>query len=88
MEPTRTFSLNPDFKAEEFDGETLLYAVSTGKGIYLNETARLVCAMADKGHSQEEMITLLEEAFPAQKSAVRDDIAAALDALVAQGVLQ
>ena len=88
MESTRKFSLNLDFKAEEFDGETLLYAVSTGKGVYLNETARLICNMADKGHSQEEMTALLKEAFPGQKSSISADIAAALDALLAQGVLQ
>ncbi len=83
----KRFSLNSDFQVEKFENEILLYAVSSGNGVYLNETACLVWEMAERGHSQEEMTAMLEEAFPEQKSVIGKDVAAALDALLSQGAL-
>lgn len=87
MEKTGKFTLNPDFATEEFDDEVLLYAVSTGKGIYLNKTAGLVRDMCGKGHAVSEIITLLEEAFSEQQNAIRQDVENAVEALLEHGAL-
>jgi len=87
MKDLRKFNLNPDFKTEEFENEVLLYAVSTGKGVYLNKTAGLVRGMCGTGSSVEEIIILLEEAFPEQKNDIRHDVETAVEALLAHGAL-
>ena len=87
METKQKFTLNPEFTVEKFDNEILLYAISKSKGVYLNETAYLVWEMCGKGHSVEEMITLLEEAYPQQKATIEDDVNAAVESLVANEAL-
>jgi hypothetical protein len=87
MKDLRKFNLNPDFKTEKLDDEVLLYAVSTGKGVYLNKTAGLVREMCGTGSSVEEIIILLEEAFSEQKNDIRQDVETAVEALLAHGAL-
>ena len=84
---SQRFILNPDFTTEAFDDEILLYAVSSGKGVYLNKTAGLVLEMCGKGHSVEEIITLLEEAFPEQQNAIRPDVERSVQTLLDHGAL-
>ncbi|MCI5122499.1 MAG: PqqD family protein [Candidatus Electrothrix sp. AUS4] len=87
MQNSRKFTLHPDFTTEAFDDEILLYAVSTGKGVYLNRTAGLVLELCASGHSVEEIITLLEDAFPEQKEDIRRDVETAVEALLEHGAL-
>ena len=87
MEPTQTFILNQDFQAEKFDNEILLYAISSGNGVYLNETAYLIWEMSGQGHSLGKMITLLEEAFPEQQGAIAADVFSAVESMLANGIL-
>ena len=87
MENSHRFTLNPDFTTETFEEEVLLYAVSTGKGVYLNKTAGLVLEMCAGGHSVEEIIALLEDAFPEQKDDIRRDVETAVKALLGHGAL-
>ncbi len=87
MKDLRKFDLNPDFTVEEFDDEILLYAISTGKGIYLNKTAGLVLDMCGKGAAVGEIIALLEEAFPEQKNDIRSDVETAVNTLLDHGAL-
>ncbi len=84
---SQKFILNPAFKVEKFDNEILLYAVAKTEGVYLNETAHLVWEMCGKDNSVEEIITLLEEAYPLQKESIREDVVAAVDSLVETGAL-
>ena len=76
------FTQNPAFATEVFEDEILLYAIATGKGVYLNKTAGLVWEMCGKGLVMEEIIGLLEEAFPEQKDDIRTDVQAALQDLL------
>ena len=87
MKDSQKFILNHDFKAEQFDNEILLYAISNSKGVYLNETAYLVWEMCGKGHSVIEIISLLEEAYPQQKATIREDSLTAIESLIDNGVL-
>lgn len=70
MENSQKFTLNADFTVEKFDNEILMYSVSKSEGVYLNETGYLVWEMCGKGHSVEEIITLLEQAYPQQKETI------------------
>jgi len=87
MEFSQGFTVNPAFKVEKFDNEILLYAVSSTKGIYLNETAYLVWEMCSQDNSIEEIIVLLEEAYPGQNDTIRMDVLAAVESLVENGAL-
>lgn len=87
MKDTQKFILNPEFKLEKFDNEILLYAVSSSKGVYLNETAHLVWGMCGKNYSVAEIIDLLEEAFPDHKASIHGDVVAAIESLVDDNVL-
>ncbi len=87
MEYSQKFNLNPEFKVEKFDDEILLYAVSNTSGVYLNETAYLVWEMCSQDQTVEEIITLLEETYPLQKTTIRGDVTAAIESLVEYGAL-
>ena len=87
MENSHTFTLNADFTTETFEDEILLYALSTGKGIYLNKTAGLVLEMCGNGHSTDEVIALLQETFPEQKDDIRQDVETAVNTLLEHGAL-
>lgn len=87
MENSQVFTLNPEFKVEKFDDEILLYAVAKSQGVYLNETGYLVWEMCGKGHSVEEIIAILEQAYPQQKTTIGNDIITAIESLVDNGAL-
>ncbi len=87
MKNTQKFILNPDFATEVFEDEILLYAVATGKGVYLNKTAGLVREMCGNGQTVEEIIVLLKEAFPEQKDTIPMDVETAVQALLQHGAL-
>jgi hypothetical protein len=87
MNTTQRFSLNPDYKAEQFDEEVLLYSISAGQGVYLNETAFLVWEMCARGLSAAEMATQLEAAYPEQQEVIGEELAAALDSLLKNGII-
>jgi hypothetical protein len=87
MNVMRRFALNPDYKAERFDDEMLLYAVAAGQGVYLNETAFLVWEMCGRGLSAEEMAAQLEAAYPEQQAVIREELAAALASLLENGII-
>ena len=87
MENSHTFTLNPDFTTEAFDDEILLYAVSTGKGVYLNKTAGLVLEMCGTGQTTEEIISQLQEAFPDQKEDIHQDVESAVQTMLEHGAL-
>ncbi|XCN73188.1 MAG: PqqD family protein [Candidatus Electrothrix aestuarii] len=87
MKNSHKFTLNPDFTTEAFDDEILLYAISTGKGIYLNKTAGLVLELCGKGASIQEIITLLEETYPEEKDDIQRDVGTAVETLLAHKAL-
>jgi hypothetical protein len=88
MTDSRTFVVNPDFQVERFENEILLYAVSGGKGIYLNETAYLVWQLCRDGYSPAQVVALLEEKYPEQREAIGRDVDSAVRSLLECGALQ
>lgn len=87
MNPAQKFTLNPEYRVEKFDNEILLYAVSSTKGIYLNETAWLVWEMCANDHSAADIIELLAQAYPPQRATIPEDVSAAIRSLVDSGAL-
>ena len=87
MKYSKKFNVNTAFKVEKFDNEILLYAVSSSRGVYLNETAYLVWEMCANGHSIEKIITLLREAYPLQRESIHKDVVATIESLLDNGVL-
>lgn len=82
MEYSQKFNKNPAFNVEKFDNEILLYAVSTTRGIYLNETAYLIWQMCDQENSLGDIIALLKEAYPETKETISTDVLAVVESLV------
>ena len=78
---------NPDYRVEKFDDEILLYAISSTSGVYLNDTAHLVWELCGQGKRVEEIVTLLEKAYPAQRDEIRSDVLAAVRSLVDHNAL-
>ena len=87
MKYAQKFIVNPAFRVEKFDNEFLLYAVSTTRGLYLNETACLVWELCAQGHTVEEIIALLRTAYPQQQEMIRQDVVAAIESLAETGAL-
>jgi hypothetical protein len=87
MDSSLQFFQNPDFSVEKFDHEILLYSVSSTTGVHLNETACLVWQLCGDKRSADEIIQLLEEAYPSEKASIREDVTAALSSLLDCGAI-
>jgi hypothetical protein len=87
MENPEIFSINPQFNAERFDNEILLYSASISEGLYLNETAYLVWEMCSKHKTVEEIISLLKIAYPQQKEMIKNDVTQVIKSLVESSTL-
>lgn len=86
MQDTVEIDINADFQLEEFEGEFLLYSVSAGTAVYLNETAHLVWLLCHEEMNLGEVVQFLIDKYPEQRDQVREDVTAALATLVEQGV--
>ena len=78
----------PNFSLERLDNEILLYHPGLTKAIQLNETAAIVWELCDGERSEDEIMSLLVEAFPDQADEVRRDVEAVLRRLSSEGALQ
>jgi len=77
-----------NFSLERLDNEILLYHPGLTKAIQLNETAAIVWELCDGRRSEDEITSLLVEAFPDQADEVRRDVDAVLRRLSSEGALQ
>ena len=82
MEYSQKLTRNPAFKVEKFDTEILLYAVSTTRGIYLNETAYVIWQLCEQENTLGGIITFLEESYPETEESIAADVLAVVGALV------
>ena len=87
MNYSQKLQINPAFRAEKFENEILLYAVSTTRGIYLNETAYLIWQMCENGNSIGEIIHFLEETYAEEKEGIAADVQAVVESLLESGAL-
>lgn len=79
--------LNPDFVAEEFDEELLLYSEQNSSAVYLNDTAQAILSLCSGEMTIGEIIDLLENQYPNEKEQIKKDTIASLETLKEQGIL-
>ena len=79
--------INPDYLVEQFDNEVVLFTVSGGEVIALNQTAHVVWRLCQEGVTVGEMIRLLAETYPDQAGEIKDDVIAALQTMVKHRII-
>lgn len=79
---------NADFTVEKFDDEILLYSEGVTQAVYLNDAAYAVWLLCKENMTIGQIITYLEEVYPAQKEQIRDDVVSALETLHKNGVVE
>lgn len=79
--------LNPDYVAEEFDEELLLYSERNSSAVYLNDTAQAILSLCSGEMTIGEIIDLLENQYPNEKKQIIKDTLVALETLKEQGIL-
>jgi hypothetical protein len=79
---------NPALHAEMMDGELLLYDPSGSRIIQLNATAALLWQLCDGHRKVEEMIALLQSAYPDALESIALDVPEMLDRWAEAGCLE
>ena len=78
----------PDVIVEEMDdNEILLYSPTTHKAIHLNATAAVIWKLCDGSRNVRDVVDCLGTQFPDAKVGMTNDIKAAIDQLLCDGVL-
>ena len=77
-----------DFYMEILDGEAFLYHLSDTRILYCNTTAVLVWQLCDGKRSNEEITTILQDAFPEAGNTVTIDVKEALQQFVTHKALE
>ncbi len=80
--------INPEYSAEKFDDEILLYSKATTQAVYLNDAAHAVWLLCQEGMTIGQMIGYLEQLYPDQKSQIRRDVLSALKMLQENDVVR
>jgi hypothetical protein len=64
----------PDYRLEMIDGELLLYHLNQTQILYCNQTASLIWNLCDGKLTVNEIIDLLQEAYPEAAGAIASDV--------------
>ena len=65
---------NDDCRMEELDDEILLYHPGNNKTLYVNKSASIIWQLCNGEHSVEEIIQLLNDAYPGDQDALKQDV--------------
>ena len=79
---------NAALRAEMMDGELLLYDPSGRRIIQLNATAALIWQLCDGHRKVDEMVTLLQAAYPESAETIALDVPEMLDRWAEAGCLE
>ncbi|MEZ4288869.1 MAG: PqqD family protein [Polyangiales bacterium] len=77
----------PDYELEEIDGELLIYHVADAQVFRANQTAALIWQLCSGELTVDEIVSMLEEAFP-NATTVPNDVNQTLDALRELGAIE
>ena len=66
---------------EELDDEVLLYNPSNNKTLYINKSASIIWQLCNGEQSVEEIIQLIQEAYPGNSDELQDDVLDTLNTL-------
>ena len=75
------------YEFNDLDGECMVYSFAEAKALYLNETASLIWKLCDGRRTVGAIEDLLREAYP-DASQLRDDVDAAFQVFLEQGVME
>ncbi len=65
---------NDEFQLQEIDGEQVLYNAGLPNVIYLNQTSAMIWSLCDGIRSDQEIIGMIEDCYPDQITAIKDDV--------------
>ena len=65
---------NESCHMEELDDEVLLYNPTNNKTLYINKSASLIWQLCNGDQTTEEIITMIQEAYPGDKEGLKRDI--------------
>jgi hypothetical protein len=77
-----------DYRLEEIDGELLIYHPTESNVVYCNQTASLIWHLCDGTHTTAEINNLLSDAYPEAATSIPVDVAATLQTLTQQQVIE
>lgn len=82
------FARREDIESEDTGHEVLVYLPGGDRTLYLNDSAAIVWRLCNGALSGAEIADLLEEAYPDAADSLRTDVAATLQDLLAQELVQ
>lgn len=88
MTETRIPTHIPGFTLQHLDDEVLLYHAGLTRTVHLNPTAALIWQLCSGDRTALEITQLLADAYPEGGHDVAADVAAALDQLAKDGVVE
>jgi hypothetical protein len=88
FEPTKKPKQKTDYRLETLDDEILLYHPSETKIMYLNPTASIIWGLCDGGRTAQEIILLLQDAYPESASEIAADVEITLDQFIEHGCIE
>ena len=66
---------------EELDDEVLLYNPTNNKTLYINKSASVIWQLCNGDQTVDEIITMIQDAYPSDNDSVRTDILDTLNSL-------
>ena len=79
---------NESCHMEELDDEVLLYNPTNNKTLYINKSASVIWQLCNGEQAVEDIITMIEEAYPSDDDSLRQDILDTLNSLVDNDALK
>ena len=76
-----------EFQLQEFDSELVLYDPEQKKVIYLSESAALIWRLCDGQRTIEEIVQLLQDAYPDKTSEILNDVERAMACFMENNVI-
>lgn len=74
---------NDQCRMEELDDEILLYHPGNNKTLYINKSAAVIWQLCTGEHSVSEMVSMIQDAYPAESDSLEQDVLTTLNDLIA-----
>lgn len=78
---------NESCHMEELDDEVLLYNPTNNKTLYINKSASVIWQLCNGEQTTEEIISMIQEAYPGDKEGLQRDILDTLNSLAENDVV-
>ncbi len=77
----------PGYRVKELDGEILLFNMSSQKILHINQTGALVWKLCNGRRPVEEIVELLQAAYPDTAGQISAEVPLILNSLTEEGAL-